>query len=82
MPKLLKEFETEETIGFFVTFLSLVAFQLGVPGPYAPWLHLWDRLLLLKPVYHFVIMRYYKNKRYCCCFFYFNLVRLLIKLFL
>ena len=30
---MLKETETEETIGFFVTFLSLVAFQLegGVP---------------------------------------------------
>ena len=26
---MLKETETEETIGFFVTFLSLVAFQLG-----------------------------------------------------
>ena len=36
---MLKETETEETIGFFVTFLSLVAFQLGEsepPGP--PWL--------------------------------------------
>ena len=27
--KMLKETETEETIGFFVTFLPLVAFQLG-----------------------------------------------------
>ena len=30
--KLLKETETDETIGFFVTFLSLVAFQLGGGG--------------------------------------------------
>ena len=28
--KMLREIETEETIGFFVTFLSLVVFQLGV----------------------------------------------------
>ena len=28
-----KEPETEETIIFFVTFLSLIAFQLGRPGP-------------------------------------------------
>ena len=27
---------TEETIGFFVTFLSLVAFQLGENGPPDP----------------------------------------------
>ena len=27
-----KKTETEETIGFFVTFLSLMAFQLGGPG--------------------------------------------------
>ena len=31
--KMLKETKTEETIVFFVTFLSLVAFQLGGPGP-------------------------------------------------
>ena len=31
-----KETETEETIRFFVTFLSLVAFQLGGGGPPAP----------------------------------------------
>ena len=35
-----KETETEETIDFFVTFLSLVGFQLGggarAPGPPAP----------------------------------------------
>ena len=32
--KMLKEAKTEETIVFFVTFLSLVAFQLGGgPGP-------------------------------------------------
>ena len=30
--KIPKETETEETISFFVTFLSLVAFQLGGPG--------------------------------------------------
>ena len=29
---MLKETKTEETIVFFVTFLSLVAFQLGGPG--------------------------------------------------
>ena len=34
--KLLKETETEETIEFFVTFLSLVAFQLGGGGGRAP----------------------------------------------
>ena len=34
---MLKETETEETIVFFVTFLSLVAFQLGVgPGLLGP----------------------------------------------
>ena len=27
--KMLKETETKETLGFFVTFLSMVAFQLG-----------------------------------------------------
>ena len=31
--KMLKETKTEETILFFVTFLSLVAFQLGGLGP-------------------------------------------------
>ena len=35
--KMLKETETEDTIGFFVTFLSLVAFQLR---RVAPWLRL------------------------------------------
>ena len=30
---MLKETKTEETILFFMTFLSLVAFQLGGPGP-------------------------------------------------
>ena len=30
--KMLKETETEETIGFFVTFLSFAAFQLGGPS--------------------------------------------------
>ena len=34
---MLKNIETDETIGFFVTFLSLVAFQLeGAPAPYPP----------------------------------------------
>ena len=32
---MLKETETKETLVFFVTFLSLVAFQLG--GGRAPW---------------------------------------------
>ena len=41
--KMLKE--TEETIAFFVTFLSLVAFQLGGAGPPGPpWLRQWFRL--------------------------------------
>ena len=31
--KMLQEIEAEETIGFFVTFLSLVVIQLGRPGP-------------------------------------------------
>ena len=33
---MLKETETEETIVFFVTFLSLVAFQMGEAGPLPP----------------------------------------------
>ena len=33
---MLKETETEETIVFFETFLSLVAFQLGGPAPLGP----------------------------------------------
>ena len=37
---MLKETKTEETIVFFVTFLSLVAFNWGGPGP-LPWLRLW-----------------------------------------
>ena len=37
---MLKETETEETIDFVVTFLSLVAFQLGGWAPGHPWLHL------------------------------------------
>ena len=37
--KMLKEIETEETIGFVVTVLSLVAFWLGGPGLLSPlWL--------------------------------------------
>ena len=36
--KMLRETETEKTIGFFVTFLSLVAFQSGVGRN--PWLRL------------------------------------------
>ena len=34
--KMVKETETEETIESFVTFLSLVAFQLGDPGLLSP----------------------------------------------
>ena len=37
---MLKETEAEETIGFFVTFLSLATFQLGAPS------FLWLRLCL------------------------------------
>ena len=33
---MLNKTETEEIIVFFVTFLSLVAFQLGGPDPWAP----------------------------------------------
>ena len=33
---MLKETETEETIVFFVTFLSFVAFQLGGRAPWPP----------------------------------------------
>ena len=39
---MLKETEIEKTVGFFVTFLSLVTFQSGgerAPAP--PWLRLW-----------------------------------------
>ena len=41
---MLKETETEETIVFFVTFLSLAAIQLeGARPPWAPlWLRLWS----------------------------------------
>ena len=35
--KMLKNIETDETIGFFIIFLSLVAFQLEEPrAPYPP----------------------------------------------
>ena len=34
--KILKETETKETVVFFVTFLSLVAFKLGGAGPLGP----------------------------------------------
>ena len=38
---MLKETETKETIGFFVTFLSLVTLQLGGgQAPCPPWLRL------------------------------------------
>ena len=40
---MLKETETEETIVFFMTFLSLVEFQLG-GGPPAPPPPIWLRL--------------------------------------
>ena len=45
---MLKETETKETVSFFVTFLSLVVFQLWEPGPLAspPWLR-----LLMKSAY-------------------------------
>ena len=49
---MIKEAETEETIVFFVTFLSLVAFQLGGGGvgPHGPplWLRLWYRRYFFK----------------------------------
>ena len=34
--KMLKETKTEKTIAIFETFSSLVAFQLGGPGPLGP----------------------------------------------
>ena len=37
---MLKVTKIEETIGFFVTFLSLVAFQFG-RAPWPPWLRRW-----------------------------------------
>ena len=43
---MLKETETEETISFFVIFLSLVTFLLGepwLPGP--RWLRLWLKIV-------------------------------------
>ena len=39
---MLKETEIEETIVFFVTFLSLATFRLDPLGP-SPWLRLWYR---------------------------------------
>ena len=48
---MLKETETEETIGLFVTSLSLVAFQLGEnPGYPPPWL----RLCCITTIYYVV----------------------------
>ena len=47
---MLKETETEETIVFFVTFLSLVAFQLGGRAPLPP--HLATPMLY---AYNFII---------------------------
>ena len=38
---MLKETKAKETTSFFVTFLSLVAFQLCGGGPGLPWLRLW-----------------------------------------
>ena len=45
--KMLKETETEKTLGFFFTFLSLVTFQLRVP---ASWLRLW----MITPTNHVI----------------------------
>ena len=44
--KMLKETQTEETIVFIVTFLSLGAFQLGVGPLPLPWLRLCSANLL------------------------------------
>ena len=44
---MLKEIETEETRGFFATFLSLVTFQLGEKGR-DPWLHLYAGQFVLE----------------------------------
>ena len=42
---MLKETETEEKIGFFVTFLSLVTFQLREDRAHCtPWLRLWSNI--------------------------------------
>ena len=54
---MLKETETEETIVFFVTFLLLVAFQLG--GEWAP---------LATPMAD--VMLLYICFDFFCCFFY------------
>ena len=43
---MLKEAKTEETIGFYATFLSLATFQLGGGGR-APWATPWPRLWYL-----------------------------------
>ena len=48
-----KETETEETIIFFVTFLSLVAFQLG---EWAPWAPAWLRLCFEIAQFEFIFM--------------------------
>ena len=46
---MLKEIETEETIVFFVTFLSLVAFQLGgARAPKAPPSYAYDEVIALQ----------------------------------
>ena len=46
---MLKVTKTKETIVFFVTFLSLVAFQLR--GTRAPWLRLWTLKSKLKQMH-------------------------------
>ena len=46
---MLKETETEETVNFFIPFLSLVAFQLGGWAPCPPsWLRLWHEQHYMK----------------------------------
>ena len=68
---MLKENETEETIGFFVTFLSLVAFQLGgarIPYPLP--------LSTLRGIMHFVS----NQPSFLACIFLFKISPLLIYL--
>ena len=56
---MLKETETDETIDFFVTFLSLVAFQFGGgPGPLP---RLWLRRCPVTPIVSSYIDAYSKK---------------------
>ena len=49
---MLKETETEETIGFASSFLSLVAFQLEVAGPLGPLGYAYDFIITVQVCSH------------------------------